>query len=471
MRLPALLVLALLACGCASPLLSPAGTPGAVASMEPVPGFAQGHDHRDPSQHAFSQGVDLVSYDNLAPGLEGADASKRGNWVNSEIVVRGEWAFVGYLGGPARFAVVNVADAAHPKIVGTFPTSAAWTMDLTASDDGNWVYASVTNGAIGTLFDAQYLLKAAEAPDGIAGPGLLAVDVRDKAHPALAGFLPIHGLGPHTAVWHKYADGREVVFAQKAEGNVPANGIVAVEVLDDPAGGKLLRPISFTPLGLDGSDFPHDVDVQVHPVTNRTLLYVAGYYSGLHVYDVGDPAAPVEIGAFTDYPAGEDLALHDVHPFPGLVAGRHYTVTAPELLTDRGTGHLRFYDTTDPAKPRLVSSWTMPGNYTVDVQLLFSPHNFVFLPDGRVALSHGHAGVWIVDWLGPGGAAAPDPERIAHPRATGYYVPHPLGASPPTWTPVPGVPWVWGTGVDANGHLWALDVATGLHGLAPAPFP
>lgn len=471
MRLAPLLLLLALA-GCVSPLQGAA--PASVAALaEPVPGFEQHHDHGDPALHDFASGMTLLGYASLVPGDAGADAAKRGNWINSEIVIRGDWAFVGYIAGPVRFAVVNVSDAAHPKMVGTFPTSDAWTMDLSASDDGNWVFVSVTTSAVGTLFDRQYLLKATETPDGLAGPGLMAVDVRDKAHPRLAAWLPIHGLGPHTAVYHKYPDGREVVFADKAEGTIPLNGIEAVAFEDAPAGGgKVLRPLGFTPLGADGKDFPHDVDVQMHPILHKTLLYAAGFETGLHVYDASDPAQLREIGAFTTYPGTEEVNVHDVHPFPFLVDGRHYTVTAPELLTDPHTGHLRFYDTTDPTHPKLVSSWMMPGNYTTDVQLLFSTHNFVFLPDGRVALSHGHAGVWIVDWLGPGGAAQPDPARIAAPRAEAYYVPHAQGAKPVPWAPVPGVPWVWGTATDADGTLWALDIASGLYALAPiAPQP
>jgi hypothetical protein len=101
----------------------------------------------------------------------------------------------------------------------------------------------------------------------------------------------------------------------------------------------------------------------------------------------------------------------------------------------------------------------MPGGYVVDKPFSFSTHNFVFLPDGKVALAHGHAGVWILEWFDATGAILPEPRVVA------WHLPHAEGATPPAWTPVEGAPWIWGTGVDTKGNVWAADSAGGLHGL------
>lgn len=459
-RALALLLTLSAAAGCvATDAGEPTPDAAAGASLDAAsPGFAQAHDHDDPLAHAFGSGMTPIGYHALAADADASragDATARGNWGNSEIIVRGAHAYVGYLASPWRFAIVDVSEPATPTLVSAFETSGAWTMDLDVSSDGDWVFVSVTHEAVGTVFATDYLAQAASAPTGVAGPGVMVVDARDRANPKLSSFMPIHGLGPHTAVHHEYPDGREVVFADKAEGTVPGNGIVVLDVVDTPAGNRVLQPLAFIPIGADGADFPHDVDVQLHPLTNRTLLYVASYYTGLRIYDVTDPTAPEAIATFADYPTGEDVAIHDVHPAPALIGGKHYTLTAPELLAHPDTGRLRVYDTTDPAAPTLVGSWKMPGEYVVDEQLLFSPHNFVFLADGRVALAHGHAGVWIIDW-----ASCP-----SAPTADAFFVPSVEGAVRPTWSPLPGAPWMWGTAVDEAGNLFASDVHSGLHAL------
>lgn len=463
-RARALLVsIALAFAGCLAPAgdhLERAARAGAIA-----PAFEQDHDHLDPALHAFSSGIELVSYHNLVPGSTGEDASERGAWLTSEVIVRGEHAYVGYLGGAARVAIVDIADEAKPVLQGTFDTGQAWTMDLSVSADGDWIYASFTTGAIGTLFATDYLFSNPDAPTGPAGPGVAVIDARDRANPVLSSFFPVHGLGPHTAVLHEYPDGREILFASKAEGGGVGNAIVILEVVETPAGGRALEPLAvFQAPQTEGMRFSHDVDVQEHPVTGRTILSSAYFEGGLVIVDVTDPASPVLVSQFTDFPAGEESAVHDVHPFPRLVAGKHYTLSAPEIAAEAATGHLRVFDTTDPASPVLVGGWTLPGDFLVQ-QFSFSPHNFQFLPDGRVALAHGHAGVWIVDWLGPGGETAPDPAWIAAPRAAAYYVPHEPVGEVPAWDPVRGAPWVWGTAVDERGLVWASDVASGLYGL------
>lgn len=466
---PLAVVVALLAAGCVgltSEAVEPAGTSEVVGV---VPAFAQEHDHGDPALHDFAAGASLVGYHSLVPGAEARDAA-RGDWLNSEVIVRGDYAYVAYFGAPWVLAIVDIGDAAAPRLVGVAPLANAWGMDVAVSEDGDWAFVSLYPSAVGTVFARDYLLGHLAVPDGPALGGVAVIDARDRADPRVSSILPVHGFGAHTATYHRYPDGREFVFANKAD-SPPGNGILVTEVVATPTGGRALEPVATFALGgaLD-ADFPHDVDVQEHPLTGRTLLYAAYWDSGLVVIDVTDPSAPALVSQAKDFPEGEEAQVHDAHPFPRLVGGRHYTVAAPEIPTGATSGHVRIFDTTDPAAPALVGSWVLPGGFVVDEPFGFSTHNFQFLPDGRIALAHGHAGVWILDWLGPGGADAPDPARIAAPVASAYYVPH-AGPAPPEWSPVSGAPWVWGTAVDARGLVWAADVTSGLYALrvdAPA---
>ncbi len=434
-----------------------------------IPTFPQEHDHRDPALHEAGDGLDVVGYHNLVPGTDGADAAARGGkWLGSEIIVRGDHAYVGYLGAPWLLAIVNVSDSVAPRMEGVLEANGAWTVDVAVSDDGDWAFLSLYNGAaVGTLFARDYVLRTDPVPTGPATGGVLVVDARDRARPSISSFFPFYGLGPHTAFYHRYPDGREVVFANKAD-PVPGNGVALLEVVAAPGGGRALEPRGFfaLPEELGPFAFPHDGEAQEHPVTGRTLAYLAYSEPGLTIVDVTDPTRPALVSVFRDYTSGAEQGIvHDAHPVPGLVGGRHYAMTAPEIVTGGATGKLRVYDTTDPAAPTLVGEWTMPGEYVVDEAFNFSPHNFVLTPDARVALAHGHAGVWVLDWLGRGGRDAPDPERIASPIAVAYRATAPPTVAPVEWSPVGGVPWVWGTAIGPDGTVWASDVASGLVGL------
>lgn len=460
-------------------LVLTAGLAGCLADQAPSQGLeeqstppvradlVQSHDHGDISLHGQDRGLEQVGYHNLAPGTDGSQATDRGPWMNTEIALHEGRAFVGYTGAPWLLSVVDVTDPTRPELLGSADGGSAWAMDIDASEDGQWAFVSVYNGpVVGSLFARDYVVENPQAPTGPGAPGVAVVDARDPSSPQVTGFLPIHGLGPHTAVHHTFPDGRGFVFANKAEGGVPGNAIVIAEVVAAPGGGRTLAPVSEFHLDLtDGGTFPHDVDVREHPITGQMLLYAAWWDAGLVIVDVTDPAQPEMVAHFEGYPADQEVQLHDVHPYPEAIDGKHYTVSSPEIPGGDTTGHVRIYDTTDPASPELVGSWTLPSDVVVDEPFLFSTHNFAFLPDGRIALAHGHAGVWILDWLGPGGVTDPDPAQIEKPVATAYHVPSEPGAPVPEWNPVSGAPWVWGTQIDADGRIWALDAATGLHGL------
>lgn len=446
------LVLLLLVAGCVAP-----AAVDAPAQPAPVtPAFPQEHDHTDPALHAHADGLRAVGSHTLAP-----DGGARGDWATSEIIIRGDHAYVAYIGAPWIVGIVDVRDPAAPVLVGQAPLANAWGMDVAVSDDGDWVYAAVYPATAGELFSPGYGLSHLALPDGPAAPGIVVIDARDRTAPTVASFFPVQGLGPHTVWYHQMDDGRELVFANKADLR-GGNSVVITEAVTTPTGGRALRPVSVW--WYDGpADVvqPHDVDVQTHPITGATLLYVAYEWEGMVIVDISDPSQPRMVSRIGEGSTewGADLIVHDVHPYPALVAGRHFTLAAPEIITGDTTGTLRIYDTTDPAGPWLVGTWRMPGDLIVDEPFGFSMHNFVYLPDGRAAIAHGHAGVWIVDWLTSMGEA---------PVGTAYYAKAFEGSTQPPWAPVHGDPWFWGTAVGPDGTLWASDTMGGIVSLAEA---
>jgi hypothetical protein len=156
--------------------------------------------------------------------------------------------------------------------------------------------------------------------------------------------------------------------------------------------------------------FPHDVSVQVHPFTHQTLAYVAYWDVGMVILDVGDPANPKHVSTFHDFGPAAYGKVHMVRAFPELIDGKHVSMIEPEVGGEKDTGYLTFVDTTDPAHPKYVSSWILPGNLTSQ-GLRFSPHYFD-VADGRVCMASYHAGVWVID--------VHDAANLAHPRSAAF---------------------------------------------------
>lgn len=445
------------------------GEPTGSSWVALAPPFEQSHDHEDPALHGFTDGLVEVGSHNLLP--PGTPEAERAGYLNSEIIVRGDTAYVGWLGAPWALTVMDISNPAQPEFLGALPLTGVWAMDVAVSEDGEWAFLSIYNGAaVGSVFSQSYVTEAEVAPSGLAGPGVLVVDLRDKTNPRQAGFHPMHGLGPHTAAYHRHQNGGEYIFANKAD-STGGDGIVILEVVFTPVGLRGLQPVAVYERGpLPGAGFPHDVDAQTHPITGATILYAAYWNQGLVLVDISDPTTPVTLGVGMP-DDGYEVQIHDTHPYNRLIGGRHFTVSTPEIPTGADTGHMRIWETTDPAKPTLVGTYQIPGEWVVESDFDFSPHNFQFLSDGTIAWAHGHAGVWMLDWLTGAEAFIAGRADNVTVYELGYALPAPAAAAHPSWSPLVGTPWMWGVGIGSNDTVWALDISSGIHGyeiLAPA---
>lgn len=176
---------------------------------------------------------------------------------------------------------------------------------------------------------------------------------------------------------------------------------------------------------------------------------------------------------------------------------RHYTIIAPEYGSNANhTGYVWTIDTTDPAKPFLVSKWRLPGEGTlangskhpqhyIPGGYIFSPHNGDTGNNGEVYWTHYHAGVWATDhgyiweeleWEN----GYPEPERgfmaikeLAETKTLGYFLP-----SGPTWIEDPAatmgydmadcwascmIPFDWGLQFDPRGFIFISEMVTGVY--------
>lgn len=439
-------------------------------------------DHFDAALHNGSWNMELVGYHN------GVDESGDANAINAvapdgyytELAVTRNHVYLGRSsasGAYGGFVILNVRDdPAHPRKVGGFAGLSAADIEVDANE--SLAFLATQRNLPPQM--AQSILGAQDARAGLPR-GIAVVDVSDKTNPALESFVPLPVNGPHTLTYVQHPDGNEYVVA------------CTYDLVTDPATGALLGTVSATqrvlvyqvvrgstvPVPLPGASsvpatlvpvsqytiaeqapagrlfMPHDTRVQVHPSHDggdNVLLYIAYWDKGLRIVDMTDPMALAEVGASTDFAPSRLNNLHLAQPFDEPVAGRHVTVTQPEIpQVDGETGQLTFFDTSDPAAPEKVGHWTLPPGAQGQLSVAdfdYSPHNFD-LWDGKVALGHFHAGVWVVD--------AGDARNLAAPKSVGYYMPHVPRDDAPAEQPN-----VWGV-FEMDGLLYAADEATGLY--------
>ncbi|MCA1813270.1 MAG: hypothetical protein LC624_04880 [Halobacteriales archaeon] len=410
-RATPLLVLALLLAGCTGPATVP--QPAGAASWDAVEHdigtpIVPDHTHADGSLHLHHVNLDLVA---RVTGHEPDPAPDGESYA--ETAVKDGFAYLTRYGPESGLVIFDVRDLEHPKKVGELRIDAGFEPDIEVSDDGNWAF-----------WETQRFPVSTETPSPDPGAnvphGVDILDIRDKANPKWAGFYPVTPDGPHSITYANIG-GRDIVFLSVyafayayANLEVPRQQRLVITELDTsvPGFATLKELATYAEPGASGKPglFPHDVSVQVHPLTHRALAYVGYWDVGMVILDVTDPARPQHVSTFTDFGPASYGKVHMARAFPELIDGKHVTMVEPEVGGAKDTGYLTFVDTTDPAAPAYLSSWLLPGNLTSQ-GLRFSPHYFDLL-QGRVCMASYHAGVWVVD--------VHDAANLQHPRSAGF---------------------------------------------------
>jgi hypothetical protein len=432
------------------------------------------HDHTDATLHTASHDVEFVAWSSLGVTL--------GQNGFADFVLREQGdqtlAYVA-VDGDARggFVIADVSDPAHIRILGKYMVDGNNVQEVRVTPDGKFAAMNV-----------QAIPQAGSftTPDGLSDCGacIQVVNIEDPGKPRLVSVLPVEVLGTHNMEFHALPDGQLYLFyvGQPLLGGNPdpAGNRVGIARFDElPGGNAVLTNVGnlvHDNANDDGQSFPHDVTVAEHPLTGQTVAYVSWWNGGAITFDATSPSAWTkgEMGRNADPAPSSALDIHWLVQEPLLRKdGRVIAWSAPEIGSlDDGTGVVRSYDVSDPAKLVQLGTWTLPGNLTIDGRFLLSPH--VAVPDqstGLLAVAHYHAGVWILDMSDP-----------AHPTALGYYQPHGDDKNPytgpywwkkPNFSPDGFLPNVfmarW-----SHGLLWVTERGTGLYALrytGPVPGP
>jgi hypothetical protein len=423
------------------------------------------HDHNDQSLHAANYNLHAIGY-HSGYG-DGAGRELPDDQGFSELFVRDGLAFLGRRGGDeGGFVILDVSDPTSPARLGDYPGLANYDMESTF--DNAYVF-----------FVSQYLNNQQPSTIPPDDPGdaprlIHVVDIRDPRNPMEASAFPVPTRGVHTITYHRTDEGREFVAAQTYDFlpdpslglSVPDQGpnpfsqrVLVFEFVRQP-NPTLVFQSQFVQHPMPpqlGQFYPHDVAIQKHPLTGQLLMYVAYWDLGAYIVDISNPRMPRPIAQLTDFAPSSVRSVHLAAPANQLVDGRHVTVTEPELSGgEPESGQYTIFDTTDPANPKRLGHWTLPGKVANPVGLRFSPHNFE-VDNGLLVLGHYHAGVWVVDVSDATNLATPVATAFAYPTAErGAYG----GDRPSVWTAL------WD-----DGYVYASDIASGLHVFRYGPPP
>lgn len=475
-------------------------------SIAVLPFLSQDHDgdlslHDDASLHNFSRNIDVVAYHNGVDGSGDPDMIPALSYY-TEIALSGDYVFLARGSavqdldeeGPddlhGGFVILDVGDlgaTGRIHFVGEYPAMTG--ADIEVSSDGDLAFFATQRN---TIEEVAGGLQQSEQPSSGQGRGIHIVDVSEPDLPRQVHFQPFPYNGPHTVTYHE-TDGQEYLFVQTYDflsNTIPSQtGSLGDEALGglgvfpvtqrvtayqlqrhaDPIGA--LEGVSLSQVGhFQITDtppegkmfFPHDARVQVHPADGRTYLYVAYWDKGVRILDISDlpdvtdmpsPEASFalpEVGAWTQFAPSSRSNIHLAMPFDETIVGRHITVTEPEIISADETGYITFLDTTDPTAPEKAcpeSYWTLPGDLVVQ-NLQFSPHNFDTF-DGKVALAHNHAGLWILD--------VHNEENLCAPKSVGVWMDVHQRAETPRHQP-----YVWGV-IERDGLLFVAEESSGLY--------
>lgn len=199
----------------------------------------------------------------------------------------------------------------------------------------------------------------AVASQELGGPGKNGIVVLDLADPAAPAIAAIHTAGLENGVhnvWIERIAGRDYVFTVEEGGPAESAGLHVIDVTDPAA------PVDVA-VYQAGDSFPHDVYVR------DGLAFLSHWDAGLVILDVGNgmaggsPADPVEVSRIvTDgghvhnawyWPAGQVVFVGEER-FP-----------PPDRIDEVGVLHV--VDVSDMTAPVEVATYGVPGS---------SPHNF-----------------------------------------------------------------------------------------------
>lgn len=391
-----------------------------------------------------------------------------------QVVVQGNYAYVGHMKPPMGTSIIDVSDPADPKVVAHVPPPDEWSHTHKVRVCGDLMITNVEQ-------DRRHFLRKGDKIAGLRAQGLddaeiaaaLGVqlsdvagleealargydsggfrvwDISDKTAPKLLSYVRTHGFGVHRFDM----DANYAYISTEMAGYV--GNILVVYDLADPTNPKEITRWHMQGQHLAGGETPTWTGYGVrlhHAMRCGNELWAAVWHAGFKVLDASDLTSgkpPAVLGEYA-FPPAIPEPTHTVMPLEQTINGRRYAVAIDEEH-DHKPGQLHGFlwvmDVTDLTRIEAVAAWDlteMACPYVGQPGVRFGAHQFREKLDSTLVYATWFAGgLRVLDLANP-----TLPVEVAH------YIP-PLNSKgqPPQSNDVD---------VDDRGLIYMLDRNNGL---------
>lgn len=390
-----------------------------------------------------------------------------------QVVVQGQYAYVGHMKPPMGTSVIDVSNPANPVVVAHMEPPDEWShthkvrvsgdlmitnveMDrrhfLRKGDKIAGIRAELGEGApdaavadrLGVAESDIPVLEAAVAR-GYTSGGFRVWDIKDPTQPKLLSHVRTHGFGVH-----RFDMDENYAYISTEMAGYVGNILVIYDLADPNAPrevGRWHNPGQHVAAGETptGKGYSHRLH---HAMRCGDELWAAYWHAGLRVLDATDLSAPALIGSYR-WPDAIPEPTHTVMPLENLINGRRYAVAIDEEHDHRPGqlhGFLWVMDVSDLQAMEPIAAWDLSERacpWAGQPGVRFGAHQFREKLDSTLVYATWFAGgLRVLDLADPFA-----PQEVAH------YMPVPPGGAAPQSNDV---------AVGDDGRIYLLDRNSGL---------
>ncbi len=306
-----------------------------------------------------------------------------------QVVVQGNYAYVGHMKPPMGTSIIDVSDPANPRVTAHVPPPDEYSHTHKVRVVGDIMITNVEqdrrhflrkgekiaglrdqlgSGATDAQIAEALGVKESDIPDleaalarGYDGGGFRVWDISDKSAPKELAYVRTHGFGVHRFDM----DENYAYISTEMEGYV--GNILVVYDLTDPSSPTEVNRWHMPGQHLAGGETPtwEGYGVRLHHAMRcGDELWAAVWHAGYRVLDASDlnsGTMPVVKGSYV-YPEAIPEPTHTVMPLENLINGRRYAIAIDEEH-DHKPGQLHGFiwimDVTDLENMEPVAAWDL----------------------------------------------------------------------------------------------------------------
>ena len=354
-----------------------------------------------------------------------------------QVVIQGQYAFVGHQHGPDGTTILDISNPRDPKVVHKIMLDNPMTHSHKVRVVGDIM---IVNSEIEPGRGDRLAFT-----DG----GFKIYDIKDKTNPKLISFTKTHARGVHRFDM----DESYAYISTEMDGFV--GNILVIYDIRNPAKVTEVSRWWMPGQNVAAGEPPHpkgrDHSLH-HGMRCGNEIYAGCWFSGISIIDVSDITKPRTLGRH-EYDPPHAEPTHTFLKVPFAIGGRQIAVSTEEERPKRGPdigrphAPLRTWDVTDPTRPKILCTYQldeMAQPYHGDA-VRFGTHQLreIVDPDCMLYVTWFAAGLRMIDIHDP-----------ANPVEKGYFIPQPTEGKT--------TPWANDVAKDERGLIFLTDKSCGL---------